>query len=123
MANLNQGKQVGEPCAYCQQPLEQGKFGAYCKPCYQKYKNSQQATPQPQYVKQQDKPDWEAISRGKVRHGIVCAMLQNGKSYDDIATQLLRFEQLIMNGVTTTGRNPNAEQNFVDEMEELNNLM
>lgn len=42
------------------------------------------------------KPNWDEIARGKVRHGIVCAMLQNGKSYEDIVTNLPRFEQLIM---------------------------
>jgi hypothetical protein len=37
--NQNQGKRVGEPCAYCGTPLIQGSSGAYCKPCYIKFKN------------------------------------------------------------------------------------
>lgn len=41
MANLNQGKQVGESCAYCGQTLIQGNNGAYCRACYIAYKNKQ----------------------------------------------------------------------------------
>lgn len=52
----------------------------------------------PQAPQAKKDPDWESISRGKVRHGIVCAMLQNGKTYEDIVPQLLRFEELIMRG-------------------------
>ena len=41
MANPNEGRRVGDPCAYCGQPLTQGRNGAYCKPCYIAYKNKQ----------------------------------------------------------------------------------
>ena len=41
MANQNQGRQAGDPCAYCGQPLTSGKFGAWCKPCNDAYKARQ----------------------------------------------------------------------------------
>ena len=31
----------------------------------------------PQMAKPASKPDWDAISRGKVRHGVVCAQIEN----------------------------------------------
>lgn len=57
----------------------------------QNYSQSQQRQPQtpqnasqstnyqqPTSSQQGQKPDWDAISRGKVRHGIVCACIQRG---------------------------------------------
>jgi hypothetical protein len=32
---------LGEPCDHCQKPTTQGKFGAYCVPCYVAYKEGQ----------------------------------------------------------------------------------
>jgi len=43
-----------------------------------------------------DKPDWDAISRGKVRHGIVCAMIKAGKSEEEIEKKLSKFTNLVM---------------------------
>lgn len=51
-------------------------------------------------AKTKNSVNWDEIARGKVRHGIVCAMLQAGKDYDTIATNLLRFENLIMGNKT-----------------------
>ena len=39
-------KVVGQPCPDCGEPYIQGKNGAYCKPCYIKWKNSQENKPQ-----------------------------------------------------------------------------
>jgi hypothetical protein len=33
--------QLGELCDHCQKPTTQGKFGAYCVPCYIAYKEGQ----------------------------------------------------------------------------------
>jgi hypothetical protein len=55
MANQNQGRQAGDPCAYCGQPLSNGKFGAWCKPCNDAYKARQQ--PKPAY---QPRPTYQA---------------------------------------------------------------
>jgi hypothetical protein len=50
-------KIVGQPCPDCGVPFIQGQKGAYCKPCYIRYKNSlnntQQQPIQPTYVKQE----------------------------------------------------------------------
>lgn len=43
------------------------------------------------------KPDWEAISRGKVRHGIVCAMIGAKYPIEDIKTHLTELTNLVMN--------------------------
>lgn len=32
----------------------------------------------------EDKPDWDAITEGKVRHGVVCAMIEAGKTSEEI---------------------------------------
>lgn len=40
MANKNEGKAIGEACAYCGEPLTSGKWGAWCPPCNDKYKKS-----------------------------------------------------------------------------------
>ncbi len=40
MANKNKGKQVGEPCAYCNILLVAGQWGAWCPPCNDKWKAS-----------------------------------------------------------------------------------
>lgn len=45
MAKPNEGKQVGEPCEMCGRPLVEGKFGAYCKPCFIEYKNKKEGMP------------------------------------------------------------------------------
>lgn len=54
----------------------------------------------PQTVPQkaiQEKPDWDAISRGKVRHGVVCAMIEAKWSEEDIRSKLSLYVDLIMN--------------------------
>lgn len=39
----------------------------------------QQGRQAPSRAPKQDKPDWDAIAEGKVRHGIVCAAIQSGQ--------------------------------------------
>ena len=45
-------------------------------------------------------PDWEAISRGKVRHGVSVAMIQSGhKSLTpELAGEILQWEEFIITG-------------------------
>ena len=42
-------------------------------------------------------PDWDAIAEGKVRHGILCAMLQGGISVD--YSEVLRHTVFVMTGI------------------------
>lgn len=44
----------------------------------------QQANPTARTIVQ-DKPDWDAIAEGKVRHGVVCAFIQAGKFDVDVS--------------------------------------
>jgi len=93
--------QVGEPCDTCQTPTIAGRGGeGYCKPCYVKWAEANKSNP-PQQTTYTPTRDFDAEARGKVRHGVVCAMLQAGKSYEDIAPKLMQFENLIMNGAPT----------------------
>jgi hypothetical protein len=39
--------QVGEPCDYCRTPCIEGQYGAYCKPCYIRWKNEKEAMQKP----------------------------------------------------------------------------
>ena len=44
-------------------------------------------------------PDWEKIAEGKVRHGIVCALIQAGQNLEEIKLKLPAYTDLVMNGV------------------------
>lgn len=57
-------------------------------------------SPQP-YSQGKKEPDWDAITEGKVRHGILCAMLQGGVSVD--YPEVLRHTVFVM-----TGKDPNS---------------
>lgn len=46
------------------------------------------------------KVDWDKISRGKVRHGLVVAMIQAGWEKKVIYAELNDYANLIMNGTT-----------------------
>jgi hypothetical protein len=46
-----------------------------------------------------DKPDWDEISRGKVRHGVVTAMIQAGKEKDEIFKTTEDYVKYIMGEV------------------------
>ncbi len=41
-------------------------------------------------------PDWDKIAVGKVRHGLVCAMIENGWSYDRVVSELDAFVEIVM---------------------------
>jgi hypothetical protein len=72
-----QNLQVGQPCPVCGTPAIQGPRGAYCRPCYIAYKNSQPKAPaqpvyqpaQPVYqsrsVGTKQEPDWDKIREEK----------------------------------------------------------
>lgn len=48
-----------------------------------------------------DKPDWKAISRGKVRHGVVTAFIQNSGLQpltDDILNRIEEYVEYVMEG-------------------------
>lgn len=51
----------------------------------------------PTTVVKEDKPDWDKIAEGKVRHGVVCAMIEAGKTYEEIATTCEKYVKLIIN--------------------------
>jgi hypothetical protein len=53
--------------------------------------------------------NWEAISRGKVRHGLVCAMIQAGWKDEDIKTKLMMYEEIVMNGLNRKNEPVNEE--------------
>lgn len=87
-------KVVGAPCPLDGTPYSQGPKGVYCKTCYMNWKNSegQQPIPNNQYIPQrtqyqqpaqlqpvqQEKPDWDAIAKGKVRHGFAIEAFKLG---------------------------------------------
>lgn len=116
---------VGEPCDDCGTPTVQGKNGAYCKPCYINWKNSQPA-PQLQPVakstpvyQQAVARDFNKEARGKIRHGLFCAFIQ-GKSIQQLQQEmpsfkshLLDWENTIMNGVRQQ-----HEKDFIQSLEE-----
>lgn len=54
-----------------------------------------QQNQQPTYVKE-EKVDWDSIAKGKVRHGLVCAMIEKGWDYDRIKAELPAFVDLII---------------------------
>ncbi len=55
-----------------------GEHGTKFKKVNQQQVGGQQQPPQ-QRQAPQDKPDWDKIAEGKVRHGIVCAAIQSGQ--------------------------------------------
>lgn len=55
-----------------------------------------QSEPQPALVKEE--PDWEKITEGKVRHGVICAMLQAGASKEQILEDYEMWTRLIIIG-------------------------
>lgn len=50
----------------------------------------------PTTVVKEDKPDWDKIAEGKVRHGVICAMLENGRTYEEISTTYQKYVELII---------------------------
>lgn len=75
--------------------------------------SNQQAPPQqglpPQKTKQ-DKPDWDAIAEGKVRHGIVCAAIQSGQIKIADEGNIEYWKNYIINGeAKPQGGNPNPD--------------
>lgn len=64
--------------------------------CREKPQVSTNMMPQSAPVKE-DKPDWDKIAEGKVRHGVVCAMIEAGKTYEEIASSCEKYVQLIIN--------------------------
>lgn len=70
-------------------------------------RNMPQASPQPQQATNSQQgvqntgrkePDWEAISEGKVRHGVVCAAIQNGQIACNCEQMVLYWTDFIMTG-------------------------
>lgn len=47
-----------------------------------------------------DQPNWDEIAKGKVRHGLVCAMIGAGWDSTQIRTQLLMYENLVMGKIS-----------------------
>lgn len=51
----------------------------------------------PKLVKEE--PDWDAIAQGKVRHGVVCAMIEAGKTKEEIYRDAPGYVTFIMTEV------------------------
>lgn len=49
-------------------------------------------------VQPKKQPDWDAIAIGKVRHGIVCALIQAGRSADAIYSEAPDLVGFVMTG-------------------------
>ena len=79
---------------------QQGPYNKLKKHYDQPYgQQAQQQAPQQQAQgqSQQQKPDWDAIALGKVRHGIVCAFIQRGG--EQPSTQQIEYwVQYVMTG-------------------------
>jgi len=62
------------------------------------------ATPTPQnpagdgFTPTTKTPDWDAIAEGKVRHGVVCAMIEAGKTKEEIYQDVPGYVDYIMHG-------------------------
>ena len=84
------GKWDSEPGTNSQGPYNQFKKH-YDKP-YQQQGQQRQPAVQPQG----QKPDWDAIALGKVRHGIVCAFIQAGA--DPTIQQIEYWVSYVMTG-------------------------
>jgi len=61
-------------------------------------------------------PDWDKIALGKVRHGLVCALIQAGKDLQDIKQVLPAYTDLVMNGVYQKKESEEIESVNVDEI-------
>ena len=99
-----QAKIAGDPCSVCNTPYIQGQKGVYCKSCYIKWANDNKPQSNPQA--QSGSRDFDAEARGKVRHGLVCAMIAANKDFETISTNLMRFEELIMGKPKSVGEVP-----------------
>lgn len=51
----------------------------------------------------QDKPDWDKIAEGKVRHGIVCAAIQSGQMPCKNPEDVKAYVDLVMDKPASTG--------------------
>jgi len=67
--------------------------------------------------KDDDKPDWDAIAEGKVRHGVVCSMIEAGKDYKEIEKETPRFVELIMNKKSDTPAAKKMKQGIKKQQE------
>lgn len=78
------------------------------------YAGQQQGPPQQGQARnpQQQKPDWDAISRGKVRCNLVCAGIQSGQLTVTCPTDCNAWMDYIFTGNTgDQGGSPNPEYN------------
>jgi len=66
-------------------------------PQYSGQQGSQSGQQAPSRPPQGNKPDWDAISKGKVRHGVVCAYLQAGQEPE--INRVLYWVDFIMTGI------------------------
>ena len=84
--------------------------------------NAQQGglTP-PQATNGNGKPDWDAISAGKVRHGVVCAAIESGqmicKSFEDV----LVYQDFIVTGKVPLTAAPEPDDLPPDFMQGVKN--
>lgn len=89
-------KVAGQPCPDCGEPFIEGKKGAYCKPCYIKWAEAKKNASPTAAAPQASGRDFAAETRGKVRHGLVVAMIGAGKAYADIAKALPAYMKLVL---------------------------
>lgn len=94
-------------CPIHNKPFREGKYGWYCATkvgegwCNEKPKQFDQLpkdSPVVQRVVDAAKPDWDAIAAGKVRHGVVCALIQAGKTKSEVFEEAPAYVDYVMKG-------------------------
>ena len=112
MSYANEQKVVGQPCRFCQTPYTSGAKGAYCKPCYVKWKNGQSGGGQsysPPQAPQAPARDFDKEARGKVRHGFAIEAFKGGMELNKTTADLVNKWT---NFVVTGAIEPTPEELF-----------
>jgi hypothetical protein len=95
----------------CKQNGEYLNYGGFWDSRTQTRQQAPQQQAPPQQAPQANKPDWDAISRGKVRHGVVCALLSSRglENMPDIP-EIEQWVDYIMTGEVTSWNPENLPQ-------------
>lgn len=97
-------KAVGQDVTVEETPSDYGpKFKAVNAQYPNQGGGQQQGSDTPPSQVPQDKPDWDKIAKGKVRHGIVCAAIQSGQMRCKSASDIKHYVDLVMDKPANTG--------------------
>ena len=79
---------------------------------FQMTKNNSQLKAEKPYPlkKQEEKPDWSKIAEGKVKHGLVVAMIGAKWKFEDVQTNLGKYVDLVMGRTQDKEPQDNGEQ-------------